>query len=508
MICLMAFALAACSGLKTGGGPPPPTTGTLSLTVIDTPPANSSILAFKLPITAATLNPQTGSAVPLTLSSGAANLELMRLQSDSGFLGTSTVAAGTYTGLTVTFGTPVITFANQTGAAVSGCANGSVCEITPTTVPSPLTATVTLASALNLTSGGKQGLSLDFNLSNAITFTGGNLVVDLTQTGALSAATLPRGGTAGTSPLDLIEDLTGVVTSVNASAQTLTVESATRGTITATANSSTGFDDFYGLCTSTTKTFASCVALNETVSIDAALDADGSFTLLEFEPFSTAKEDLIEGVVTSRLATDTTQFELVVSEKVLSGSGSILSGVNVGDPVEITLGSSPTFFVDRKALSTNTTDLPSTAIAAFEGAADNSVIYPGQMIVVRPTSFTPATGSTIAAATVDAVGLRWTRISGTVSQTPTAPNFDIAGLPPFLPVGVPANSSIVPFPTLIRVQTIISTHPGATVFDPSSLGSVTGLAINDSVSIRALYFGPTPTGTDSMVFLAEKLRKH
>jgi Domain of unknown function (DUF4382) len=503
---LVALALASCSGLHSVT-PPPPVGGTasLNLTIIDTPPANSSILSFELKISGITLNPASGTPVALTLNPSPYLVELTRLQSDSAFLGFfNAVPSGNYSSMTVTFASPVIVFANQTGSTVSGCANNSVCQIT-LAAPSPVTLSTT-PFPLNLATNSQHGLSLDFNLNNAITFSAGTLGVDFTVANALAAATLPRGGTAGTNPLDLIEDFTGVVTTMNVSAQSVTVQSATRGTITALADSSTVFDDPFLRCTSTTMTFSNCVAQNQTVSIDVALNANGTFTLVEFEPFLNAPAiDYIEGVVSSKPVANATQFELVVSEKVQAASGSLITGLNIGAPVQITIGASPLFFVDPKALSQNTSVRSNAALLAFVSATDTSVIFPGQTIVVHPTSFTAANGATIAAATVNSVGLRWSRISGSINGTPTSPNFNIVGLPSYVPAGVPPNAGIPSLLTPTRVQTFLSSEPGPTVYD--GVSDFSGLQDTNSVSIRALYLGPNPAGSAS-VFLAEKVRKH
>ena len=68
-------------------------------------------------------------------------IDLMRLQSDTAFLGTLTaVPAGAYT-VQVAFSNPEITFLNDTGAAITvgtaSCPNGAVCAATFTAAGTP-----------------------------------------------------------------------------------------------------------------------------------------------------------------------------------------------------------------------------------------------------------------------------------------------------------------------------------------------------------------------------------
>ena len=82
------------------------------------------------------------------------------------------------------------------------------------------------------------------------------------------------------------KDVTGVVTTINTTTQSVTVKTATRGSLTAIANSSTVFSPN---CTAfnLSLTFASCVVQGQVASLDMVLNTDGTFTLLEYDPLST-----------------------------------------------------------------------------------------------------------------------------------------------------------------------------------------------------------------------------
>src|SRR5712692_9991968 len=101
----------------------------VSVTITDTPPAGVTLLSFEVNVTGAMLNP---GSVDLLGGKGPTQIEVKQLETESAFLSTATVPAGTFTSLTLTFANPELTFKNDTGAALAGCAAGAVCEIKPT----------------------------------------------------------------------------------------------------------------------------------------------------------------------------------------------------------------------------------------------------------------------------------------------------------------------------------------------------------------------------------------
>src|SRR6266849_1861437 len=100
MLLVAAISLASCSGMPkaVGGGGGGNTT--LSLTMTDTLLPGTSILSFKVTVTGVSLTPSTGKPVSLTLNPTTPIVELTHLQSDSAFLGTSTVPSANYTSAT------------------------------------------------------------------------------------------------------------------------------------------------------------------------------------------------------------------------------------------------------------------------------------------------------------------------------------------------------------------------------------------------------------------------
>jgi hypothetical protein len=479
-----ALTLSSCSGNwnnpggGTGGGgtPPPASTATLNLTLQDAPPADTSIASFKVAITGVELNPVGGgAAVNLTLSPNPYVVELTRLASDSAFLGSFTVPSGSYSSITLAVAIPDITFANQTAGTVSGCAANSVCEITPaaagnltvSTAPFPLT----------LSANGQSGLALDFNLNNALTATGGNLDVDFTAAGVLSASTLPHTGTpSGT--LDLIEDFTGTVTAVSSSS--ITVQSGTRGTLSGTLNSSTVYHDPLSTCTALD---ATCLHTGQTLSVDAALNPGGSLTIRSVDLLDTTSVDEIEGTVVLTGPPPSKQFNLALSDKVVASGNISLSSAVAGNIVLVTLSATPAFQVDTDGLT-----VPPTPLSLFQGGSDTSALANGQTVMVRVTAAAGSSGAGNLTATADRVLLRYTRTTAAVTGAVASPYFylDATTLPPYFSI-----------PSTAQVQIF----PNVTIYD--GVSDVTGLAPGDIVSVRALYIRSA-----APPFFAAKVRKH
>ena len=481
-----------CGGGGGGGGNTTGVSATLAAVPL-TPPPGTNILSFVVIITGVSLTPSGGgTAVTLSLPATSITVDLMRLQSDSTLLGQalSNVPAATYNKISVSISNVVVTYCTQVSPGTPGCSAGTVKQVTQSaTVPA------TSSFSLMLSSGQLAAVQVQFNLAHAITLsaTPPQVVsaVDLTASNVLTASVLPPASSSlANGQTDFIEDFTGVVTSANASSQTVTVQTATRGALTATANSST----FYSPnCTSppfNSTADIHCVATGQIASIDVALDANGNFTLLDYDPLDTAASDWIEGVVMI-VPTSTTQFQIVANDLFQPSSGSLVgTKLALGSAVTLNLRTSPsaTFGVDERGLI-----VPAEA-NTFISANDTSVLRAGQTVAVHISSFTAASGSTPATATADFVGLRFTRVTGTVSSAGTVSiSFQSSSLPAYF-----GQTTI----ELAELNSASAPSSAPTNYDGVSGG--TGLVVGDTVSIRALYFGPN----SAMPFTCAKVRKH
>jgi hypothetical protein len=464
-----ALLLNACSGVPNGGTPATGT-ATLSVTMSSTPlvpPPGATILSFTVDVVGVSLTPSGGGAavaVPLTSGSGTYAVDLTRLQSDSVLLATSgTITAGTYSGVSLSLSNPSLTYCTVT-AGVAGCNVGSIKTITAGAATPSATTTLTLAS------NQQTGIELNLDLNQLVTVAATTQIptLDVTATNALTTLALPKTSSLASGQLDFVEDITGVVTAV--SGQNVTIQTATRGSLTATANSSTVFSPNCGT------TDITCVQLGQVASVDTSLGTNGTLAILEYDPLDgpTSIHDYIEGVITAT-PTSSTQFELVTNDLVEASSGSLISGAVLGAPVLVTLVAGATFDVDVKGLL-----VPTQAIS-FEGATDTSVLYPGQVVAVQVSNYTAASGTTPATVNASLVNLRYTRVAGTVLTSAPPTTFTLQNLPPFF--GLTINPV---------VQLSNGTPPSlpSTNYDGVSGASGITAGTTETFSIRALYFGP------------------
>jgi len=502
VLLLTVLSLAACSG------PYQPCTvncvvngtGTVSLTLVsDTPPASPSLLSYKVTVLQVTLTPTTGAAITFT-PNPAPVIELMRLQSDTAFLGTLlNVPVGTYSSITVSLGNAQITFLNNTSATITNassasgsCVVGAICTISPTAAGLPKVSSTPFP--ITLTANAKVGLGIDFNLNNSITVTGGTMTVTFTPATAgvnvLSAFNLPRNSNLTGNQLDLIEDFVGVV---SGSGQNVTLTSQTRGTLIALTTSSTVFDpDPSGtLCLSPSST---CIVANQVASVDAILNSDGTLSIQEFEPLLSAQQDVVEGIVAVNPGS-LTQFTIVTTDKIQAATNTLIGGLKVGDLLTVNLVNANPFLVDTKGLMIRQSFAGS--VSNFTNFNNTTAIHPGQTVAVHVTSFTAATASASASSNTDTVTLRWSRLIGTPVSQP-GPTFNFINIPGYF--NLPSASSF-------EVQTFVGTAGADGVTNLEGITNVNAIDDTKPVALRALYLQNT-TNSAAPVFFAAKVRQH
>ena len=499
ILLLASFSLASCTLHRKGGGGGGGGSGAkVSFTVVaDTVPANPSLLSFKVSMTSVVLTPSSGSAQTLTPATPV--VDLMRLQSDSAFLGTLTsVPSGTYT-VTVAFSNPEIVFLNDTTSTITAgtasCSSGSVCSFSLSASGTPVIPSFNFMA----TSSGQQGIGIDFNLKNAISLSSsGALSVNFNPSSpspaVLSAFTLPRSNSnLSGSQLDLIEDFTGVV-GLNGSAVTLT--SPTRGTLTASAVSATNFDpDPSGtLCPRPTTTLSACVSSGQVASMDVILDSGGTFSVQEIEPLLSSQQDLVEGTVFA--IGGTTQFAIALTDKIQAATNSLIGGLKAGDLLTVNIPASTVrpFLVDTKGLA-----VPAASLGLFQGQTDTSAIHPGQAIAIHVTAFTAASGTTIASATADTVTLRWSRLIANTIGAASPSQINVNNVPSYF---LTTSSSI--FTT--QVFTGTSGADGVTNLEGIAAGG-TPIPSPPPVGLRVLYLDNT-SHSAPLPFMAAKIRQH
>src|SRR5712664_3584124 len=498
LLLLAALSLAACSGPKTVGGGGGGGNGTVAVTMVaDTLPVNPSLLTFQVTIASIKFTTSSGTSTTVNLNP-ALTVDLMRLQTDTAFLGLfPNIPAGQYSSVTVFFsGNANITFLNDTGFTLSGCLARHVCPLSVAVSSNPV-ATAPFPVSQNAVTG----IGIDFNFFNALSISGSpaSLVVNFNNPNVLSAFTLPRpNSNLAAGQLALIEDFTGVVSISNQSV-TLTSATATgRGSLTASATAGTFYDPDPTLtfCLTAT-TLASCVSNNEFASMDVALLSDGTFALLEIEPLLATLQDNVEGIVVAiNPSSLTQQFTLVVTNLIPGAQNSLIGGLRIGDPLTVSLSTSTfPFWVDTKGLPVRR-DFPGI-FQNFFGQTTTSAIHLGQVVAVHVSPpFTPAVGATIASAFADTVTLRWSRFTA-FPKTAASPAFNIVNLPFYFGFS-PAS--------FFTVQTFLGTFGSARVTNFEGVLDGSGLNLAKPVAIRALFL-ENMTNSASPVFFAAKVRQ-
>jgi len=478
LLIFTSFVLASCSGVRGGvctvncGGGGGNATVSFLLTATPPPPSSQlSIQAFTATITGITLTPSTGSAVNVALNSTTYIAEFSRVTSDSTLLAAHvSVPAATYTQMTVTFSAPRVIFCTQPNPGVPGCATGTL-----TAVSGPA-GSVSISTNLSLTSNQQTGIALDANLGSALTTSGQTITaVNLSGANAFTVNTLPRASTQtdlATGQLSHVDDVMGLVTAVTSS--TLTIQTSSRGSITATTNSSTQFGTACSLQS------ISCVQLNAVAIVDTVLNADGTFTLTFYQPVSSSSLDVIEGVVTSVPNSITNQFTIVATDSVFASSGSLLNGqLKLGDQILVTLNAPNPFQIISKGLLIPTG-------SAFQNSNSVASILPGQTITFPALSFAAQSGTTPGTATAKDIALRFTRITATMGN-PTLPVFNATTFPPYFGITTPQQ---------------FQTTAGRLSVD--GVSDLTSISSSSTISTTALYVGP-PVAPQ---FAAQSVRAH
>jgi hypothetical protein len=459
--------------------------------VADKLPTNPALLTFQITITSITFTPASGTPTTVNLSP-ALTVDLMRLQSDTVFLGTfAKIPVAQYNSVTLTISNANITFLNDTNATLSNCPASTICPLT-VAAGNPV-ATFSFAVSQNAVTG----IGIDLNYANAVTISGSTLAANLSNANVLSAFTLPRAGSnLASGQLDLLEDFTGVV-SLNSSAVTITSATVTgRGALTANATANTNLDaDPSGtLCTAPTPgTVSSCVSSNQAASMDVVLNSDGTLSVQEIEPLLATLKDTVEGVVVGINTGNQTQFTIIVTDLIPAPQNSLIGSLTIGSGLTVNIPNPNPFLVDTKGLLVQNNF--GGNFSSFHGQTNTSAIHLGQTVAVHVTSFTAAAGSTIASSTADTVTLRWSRFTATTSVN-SSPAFSITGFPSYFNASGSA-----------QAQTFVGTQGADGITSLDGVSTTTNLVVNNPVAMRALFI---ENSGDTLVpaFFAAKVRQH
>ncbi len=476
--------MASCAGQiqfvsgSPGDPPPGPTTGTapVGLSVTDTPPAGVTVLFFQLSITGATLTNSSGESVSLWGNALAVPVNVSQLQTDSAFLRSQNVHAGTYTSLSVTFSNPQLTIYNGTGAAIGSCISGEFCE---GTVPfSPLTLTFSSAPfPLTLAANSPVDLALDIHLNEVIQ---PDLTINLAAANGVNAAvsTPPSAGKA----VVALGKLRGITQSLGTNQFVL--QNADTRTFTILVDSDTQYAYPSTLCPA--EDF-SCVATEQTLDVQLALQSDGTLFATEVRYLQPSTQSSFEGTIVSLNTSDgNTVIDVLVQN-------------NTSGPGQAPLGRLAAVTVPNSGV-TYAVDSGSFVIPPGLTLGRVSDLRVGQELLATPQGAVvwgplPPEGPGWNSAHIDApnftagsLTLEPSQVTGSVTEINagalsfilrTFPNF-------FIPASASGGTSSAPLPVNITVQST-----GATAFRNLTPNDISGLALNDVVSVRGWLFPST-----------------
>jgi hypothetical protein len=490
MVLLASSVLFSCSGLPknaSGGGCKSNCGGggnsLLNITVTSTPSTKFSVLWMAMPLDGVAVTPANGKVIGIVADPLLPASELVRLQTESNYIGKANISPGQYTSMTVSFNTVTGFFFNSSASTVGGCPlnSGPCAPATVSCPPSqlcqlPEVAPATMVVPISFQAAGSQNLGLDININLDIAMTTKNgLTIDFTQPNAITGSLLPRVGQPAGGSIDTLEDFTGAATSVSGNSVTVTpgtplVQEPRTFTIPSTAT----FSDPFGVC----KTLGvACLATNQLISVDGLLGSDGvTFTANEVDFLDPPSTHEIEGIVLTTGVAN--QFQLLVTN-ILGGQLNINNFITNGEIVTVNLQNGATFGIDSRNLVVNS---PS-------GFAAQTDLFDGQVVMVR--ALQQIGNNPNITINSDRVVLRFSRLHGSVA-TVSGNNFSFT------------NTSIPSFFGTFLTNPQVQTFAGVTSFD--GITGITGLNGNPpNVSVRALYLNPTTTNP---AFLAAKVRKH
>lgn len=470
-IVVAAFVLVGCShAVFPNSGSTGSTTSPMILTLHDaapTGPAGITVTSFEVTLTGVALQPGN---VPLLTSPR--TVELTQLQTNSVFLETTQVAAGTYTGITVTYSSPQYTFLNNSGAAVTvngqSCAANASCVMSSPTVDN-VTGTADFSSSVTVSQGTSTLVEADVNLNDVIQQ---NFHLNFSKSAGATVTSLKSGTTAP--PMNVA----GAVTSAGSSTFQIT---PTQGpSLTITTNNSTDFEFARDNCTANNLT---CVQNGQIVDATVQVQSDGvTFDADQVDFDDAAGTQQVSGTIVIQNGTPPTSVVIVVHNTIPA-----VSSLPPGTNVTVTIGSGASYVINNGSFV-----LPSGL--SFASTSD---ILVGQEVEARVAS-----GSSIsnAAFTTDRLALEQTQLEAVVSSVdPQAAPFPFFILNPLPAIfsSAPVNQA-----TNLEVVDTSSNGPQGTVYENFTPENMTGLTPgqNQFVNVGGFLFNTSGSvGSPSII---------
>jgi hypothetical protein len=412
IVSLIAFvSLAGCGDSANSANSVP-----MIVTIQDQAPSGFTVLSFGIQITNITLKGASGQE-DATLVSSPITVNLANLMTVDALIANTTVPAGTYSSLMITFSSPQLTVINNSGTTFSDGTNSCTTTTVSTTScklsPKLTQATVTVSSSpfpLTVTAGTPIHLAIDFKTGSSINNASGTISIN-------PSVTVSTSTTVNTTTKNIADftSATGQVTAVGNN-QVVVTDMSTGQSLTLASTSSTTFQGFQTSSTCTTANTFGCLATGQLINFNFGISgASGSTPTLQSVSLNTGVTNGITGTVVSANHT-TNQFEVLVTG---IAPGSTVTGVSVGQMILVNPSPTATF-----SAQTNGVTLPSGL--TFAGVSNVGV---GQTVLLNSTGFTAGTGSAPGTLTANNVVLIPSQFSGTVGTVnSTSQTFTLTGL--------------------------------------------------------------------------------
>jgi hypothetical protein len=466
----------------------------VSMTVTDTPPAGVTVLFFQLGISSASLTSSGGGSVSLV--SSAANpipVNVAQLQTDSAFLGSANLPAGTYTSLSVTFAAnPQLTIFNASGSTIgngaNACANGTVCHLTLTTPPSTLSFN-TDPFPVTLAANSPLAFKLEIHLDTVIQ---PDLSVDLSAADGVTISQLPT-PSAG-APISVLGHLIGTVGGVTSSGFTL--QTGDGRSFTIGVNSSTTYSYPSSVCSADNFT---CVATNQIVKVEVSLEPGGTLLAVAVDYVQPATQTVVVGnIVRVTTSGSNTILNLIVQYGPPTPTPNVLP---FGGMVTVTVPSTGvTYAVDSDGF-TLPSGLTFTSASSLAVGQLVSVVVNGSITTTGGGGATPFAGPAAIGFSANSITLEPSQITGTIAAINVAQlSFTLSTLPIFF---VPPAANATSAPPWEPVNIIVQTT-SATSYSGFTPENISGLYVNDVVSVKGWVFS-TPTGPTAITVAADSL---
>jgi hypothetical protein len=436
--------LVGCGGTnQLGSGGPHGGNSSVVVAMTDLPPSLVTVLSAEVTLTGATLEPGN-----VSLLSAPTTVEMTRLQTDVAYIATATnIPAASYTSVTLTFASPSLTIENDTASKIGNCNSLAICTMAPTSTQN-LSVSVPL-SGFSIASSSTTGLLIDVDLDTLLDSSLGE-----NFSGAATVFPFTPAGTGA--PTVGAEDVIGHVVNPNMSTNTFTLTNA-ETSYALKVDGSTTFFQFPSCPTPG----ISCLLANQILSVDIAIQSDGSLLArnIVFEDADSSDVE-VEGIVTNTTSSPP-QFDMVV----LTASGAV-TGVSVGQTVTVQYAVSPNpFAIDFLHANNNAISL-STSGFLFNAQAD---LVAGQEVSIRRHG--TSSGGQIQA---DRVLLRSSRFTGNVQANASG----------ILTIASPSLISGHGGSSTIQAQTY-----GPTIFfDIGHTINISNIGLGESISVRGPLF--------------------